>query len=234
MRTPKLGSVAGRGRGTAKQAARRGGEAGDIRASVSPTGRLTPALGRDRVRTPDSSKRAPFAARVARTGKSRDDRSTAQTPAHIRAIGVPLDHADRDYLRRKLGRKLGKFGIAIERVSVRIEDVNGPRGGADKRCEIKTVLSGLPSVVVTRVHHSLQAAMDGALERVGHAVGRALQRRRTRSMRRPDSASLVAAAPQAAVVPTRKRRGSRTRRDGPSDSVSKRRPRRLAPITIPG
>ncbi|MCC6474955.1 MAG: HPF/RaiA family ribosome-associated protein, partial [Burkholderiales bacterium] len=65
----------------------------------------------------------------------------------------------------------------------RIEDVNGPRGGADKRVEIKVVLSGLPSVVVTEQHRSLQAATDRALDRAERAVRRALQRRRTRATR---------------------------------------------------
>lgn len=122
------------------------------------TGRNTPSLGRDRVRTPDSSKRAPW-------------------PAYIRAAGVELDQADRDYVRRKLGRKLGKYESSVERASVRIEDVNGPRGGSDKRCRIKVVLRGLPSVVVEHQHAALQAAIDGALDRAGRTVARQLQRR---------------------------------------------------------
>lgn len=123
------------------------------------TGRNSPGLGRNRVRKPDSPQRAPMA-------------------AYIRAAGVEIDRADRDYLQRKLGRKLGKFGADIERVSVRIEDINGPRGGGDKRCRIKAVLRGLPPVVVEEQHSALQAAMDGALERVAHTVTRQLQRRR--------------------------------------------------------
>lgn len=107
----------------------------------------------------------------------------AQTPAHIYASGSFLDRSDRDYLRRKLGRKLGKFARAIERTSVRVEDVNGPRGGIDHRCRIKIVLSGLPSVVVEAQHHTLQAAMDGALDRVERAVRRALVRRRLKPLK---------------------------------------------------
>ena len=103
------------------------------------------------------------------------------SPAHIRAVGVPIEPQDRAYVRRKLGTKLGKFARAIERVSVRIKDVNGPRGGIDKVCRIKVVLSGLPSVVVEEQHASLQAAMDRALRRTESAVRRSVQRRRTRA-----------------------------------------------------
>jgi len=184
-----------RGRSARKGTARRGRGATKVRAPARLTSRVAPALGRGRVRTPDSSRRAPLAARIARPAKRHIGRTAAaQTPAHIRSIGMALDRADRDYLRRKLGRKLGKFATAVERTSVRIEDVNGPRGGVDKRCEIKVVLSGFPSVVVAQRHHSLQAAMDRALDRTERAVRRTLHRRRTKSVRAPRYAELAAAA----------------------------------------
>jgi ribosome-associated translation inhibitor RaiA len=96
-------------------------------------------------------------------------------------VGAAIDVEDRAYVRRKLGMKLGKFARAIERVSVRIDDVNGPRGGVDKRCRIKVVLSGLPSVVVEQQHASLQAAVDRTLRRTESAVRQSVQRRRTRA-----------------------------------------------------
>jgi CBS domain-containing protein len=136
-------------------------------------------LGRERVRKPDSARRAPMPARIARPLKRAAARAEAAgTPVHIRATGSLLNGADEDYLRRKLGRRLGKFASSIERTSVRVDDVNGPRGGVDKRCRIKVVLSGLPSVLVEERHHSLQAAMDRALARVEGVVREATKRRR--------------------------------------------------------
>jgi ribosome-associated translation inhibitor RaiA len=129
-----------------------------------------------------STKRAPFAGRIARPAKLKRNRhSAADIPANIRTAGAPLDAGDRAYVRRKLGMKLGKFARAVERVSVRVRDVNGPRGGVDKLCTIKVVLARLPTVVVEQKHASLQAAIDAALRRTEVAVRRSVQRRTTRS-----------------------------------------------------
>jgi CBS domain-containing protein len=148
-------------------------------------GRITPVLGRDRAPRPDSRRRAPLADRVARAAKRTAGRTmAAETPAFIRSVGTALDAADKSYLRRKLGRKLGKFAPSIERTSVRVEDVNGPRGGVDKRCRIKVVVTGAPSVIVEDRHHSLQAALDGALARAERAVRQITGRRSKKSHRR--------------------------------------------------
>lgn len=100
------------------------------------------------------------------------------TPTYIRSVDSVLSSADRLYLKRKLGQKLHKFAPDVIRSSVRVEDINGPRGGVDKRCRIKVVLRGLPSVVVEELNESLQAAMDGALSRMERTVRRATERRR--------------------------------------------------------
>jgi hypothetical protein len=85
---------------------------------------------------------------------------------------------------RRTARMLAKFGPAVERTSVRLEDVNGPRGGIDKRRQVKVVLKGLHSVYVDERHRSVRAAMDRALARTDPAVRQALQRRRTQPLKR--------------------------------------------------
>lgn len=128
------------------------------------------------------TKRAPLAGRIPRPTKLRRDRhAPSDIPANIRTAGASIDAADRAYLRRKLGAKLGKFARAVERVSVRIRDMNGPRGGVDKAATIKVVLAGLPSVVVEQKHVSLKAAIDAAVQRTERAVRRSVQRRAARA-----------------------------------------------------
>ena len=108
-----------------------------------------------------------------------------QLPIHIRAAQGDLKPVERDYVRRKLNIKLGKYEGSIERISVRLEDVNGPRGGVDQSCRIKVVLRALPSVVFESRDAALNAAVDAALAGVARAVRRTVQRRRMKPLRRP-------------------------------------------------
>jgi hypothetical protein len=103
---------------------------------------------------------------------------------HVRVFGADLGERQRVEVARKLGMKLGKFGSSIERVSVRLTDVNGPRGGVDKRCRVKVVLSGLPSVVVERHHATAKAAIAAALRATDEAVRRVVGRRRMKPLHR--------------------------------------------------
>lgn len=114
--------------------------------------------------------------------------------AHVRVFDAALDDEERAYIARKLGMKLGKFATSIERVSVRITDVNGPRGGVDQRCRVKVVLSGLPSVIVERRHATKEAAIDTALRATEESVRRVLGRRRMKPLHRRTSVRLGTAA----------------------------------------
>ncbi len=130
-------------------------------------------------RIANRTKREPLTDEVTRPAKRKAGRTVApQVPANIRVSGVALSDEDRDYIRQRLGMKLGKFATSIERVTVRVKDINGDRGGIDKVCNIKVVVSGLPSVVVEGQSDSLRAAVNSTLGAVERAVRRVVQRRR--------------------------------------------------------
>ena len=149
--------------------------------------RIRPLTGtRGRPGTPRGSKRAPLPASLPRARKRMSGRADASMiTAHIRALGVGVSADERAYIRRKLGMKFGKFAPSVERITVRIEDANGPRGGVDRVARIKVVLSGIPSVVVEQRGATLAAAIDGALTRAERAVRRSLQRRRMKPIKHP-------------------------------------------------
>ncbi|MEW6268131.1 MAG: HPF/RaiA family ribosome-associated protein [Thermodesulfobacteriota bacterium] len=114
----------------------------------------------------------PFATTIPKKAKATAGRTgAASTPVAIRT-DMDVDEALLDDVRRRLARKVGKFAMHLERMSVRFQDVNGPKGGIDVVCRINAVLSSLPSVVVT------ERAADPALafRRAADAIGRTLRR----------------------------------------------------------
>lgn len=151
--------------------------------------------GRKRPPRPENvTKREPMAGQVPHASKRTLGRTEApQVPVNVRAMGVEVDDETRAYIRRKLGWKLGKFAMSIERVSVRLRDVNGPRGGVDHQCRIRVVLSGLPSVIVEERLASMPAAIDAALVAAERSVRRRVQRRRTTPLERVRRQRLVTA-----------------------------------------
>ena len=139
--------------------------------------------------------RSPLPASLPRPAKLARDRSPAvPPPAHIRVIGGRLEDGDRDAIARKLGRRLGKFASSIERVTVRLSDANGPKGGRDQIVRIKVVLSARPSVVVEERDAAFPRAVDRATNAAAVAVRRSLQRRRLKPLHHR------AARPQIAAV----------------------------------
>lgn len=100
-----------------------------------------------------------------------------RTPLNLRLSGVSLPDDVNDYIRERAARKLGKFAYHIERVTVRLRDVNGPRGGVDIECSIKVVLTGAPSIVVTDQDETARKAFDVVMSSTERTVRRQIERR---------------------------------------------------------
>ena len=109
------------------------------------------------------------------------DRRHPRRPVHVRMHGMRLTSGLRELVRKRVASRLNKFASAIQRVTVRIEDVNGPRGGLDKACRTKVVLRGLGTVLAVHQHHNVRTAIAGALRRAEDGVRRSVARKRTKS-----------------------------------------------------
>lgn len=65
----------------------------------------------------------------------------------------------------------------VPRVKVQLSDINGPRGGVDKRCQLALSTVGAPDVVViTTLASDWRTALDLSLGRATRALTRALRR----------------------------------------------------------
>lgn len=82
---------------------------------------------------------------------------------------------------------LARFEGVVTRVVVRFIDVNGPRGGVDKRCRISAKLKTTGQLVVVGEGASPVEALAGCLDRLVRSVRREIDRRqypRVKNMRR--------------------------------------------------
>lgn len=103
----------------------------------------------------------------------------------IQARDFPLTEALRGHIKRRLGFALSARDGHIQRVKVRLTDINGPRGGVDKNCHIQVVLARLPDVVIEDTEADLYIAIDRAADRAGRTVGRRLMHQRVKYRIRP-------------------------------------------------
>lgn len=96
----------------------------------------------------------------------------------VRFRGLEPSEALRDHAARRIHFHLSRFGHEISSVLVRISDVNGPKGGVDKQCQVTVRGRRLTGVIVDDLSGDAYSAIDMAVERVGRAVGRDLERSR--------------------------------------------------------
>ena len=97
----------------------------------------------------------------------------------IQTRNFPLTDALRNHAKRRLRFALACCDDHIQRVVMRLSDINGPRGGKDKRCHLQVVLAGLPDVLIEDVEADLYVAIDRATDRAGRTVIRKLSRQQT-------------------------------------------------------
>ncbi|GMV23025.1 MAG: HPF/RaiA family ribosome-associated protein [Vicinamibacterales bacterium] len=96
----------------------------------------------------------------------------------VHARGFALTDALHAHVLRRLQSAIGRLGRGVTRVAVRLTDLNGPRGGVDKRCQVQVSLADRAALVVHDTRSDLYAAVDHATNRTGLALSRRLAARR--------------------------------------------------------
>ncbi len=86
-------------------------------------------------------------------------------------------------IERRLGFALGRFASQVNEVAVRLEDVNGPRGGIDQHCRIDASVRPSAYKRAEGKGGSVEAAICQAVDRIAGAVRKDLARRRARRIR---------------------------------------------------
>lgn len=94
----------------------------------------------------------------------------------VRCTGIEPSTGLAEHAKRRIHQHLSRFGHRLRSVEARLGDVNGPRGGRDKRCLVTAHGPGLGVLRVEELHEDVYACMERALERLEEAVGRSIAR----------------------------------------------------------
>jgi len=97
----------------------------------------------------------------------------------IQALDFSLTDALRERVQRRIGFAFGGRDENIQRVEIRLSDINGPKGGEDMCCHIRVMLNHMPEIVIKDIQSDLYIAIDRAVDRAGRSVNRQLSRRIT-------------------------------------------------------
>jgi putative sigma-54 modulation protein len=96
----------------------------------------------------------------------------------IRLRHLELRPAQRALATKRVAAALDRFESRLRLVTVTVEDVNGPKGGADKRCRIRALGERGFAVQATATDLTVGAAVDRAADAIGRNVSRAVGRLR--------------------------------------------------------
>jgi ribosomal subunit interface protein len=97
----------------------------------------------------------------------------------IQARHFTLTDALRSHAEHRLRLALTCCDDHIQRIVIRLSDINGPRGGVDKHCHIQVVLAGLPDVIIEDTEADMYVAINRAADRAGRTLVRRVNRQQT-------------------------------------------------------
>lgn len=129
----------------------------------------------------------------------------------IQSHGFAVTAAIRMHVERRILFALGWADYKVKKVEVRLSDLNGPRGGEDKLCQIQIMATGIPQVVIEDVEADVYVAIDRAADRARRVLTRRLEKQREhRPSRLHEVAMSGADADSEAMADAAVRRASRS------------------------
>jgi ribosome-associated translation inhibitor RaiA len=94
----------------------------------------------------------------------------------------------REQAERRVRFVMRRLTWLVPRAKVQLSDINGPRGGLDKRCQVELKTDSAGTVVITSIARDWRSALDSALTRAARALVRIW--RRGRAHERPGQRTL--------------------------------------------
>ena len=96
----------------------------------------------------------------------------------VRARDIVWNEDLQERVKRSIKFAVDRHKSRIDRISVYLADLNGPRGGVDKLCQITADLRGAEPVRILETGVDVIAVVNRAVRRLGYRIGRCVHRRR--------------------------------------------------------
>lgn len=96
----------------------------------------------------------------------------------MRSQGLVLTEGLRSLAEKQLHYALDWARFEVTKVILHFSDLNGPRGGNDKRCQLRIPLAGMREIVIEETGADLGMAISRAIDRGSRTLERRLSRRR--------------------------------------------------------
>lgn len=97
----------------------------------------------------------------------------------VHGQNIEVTEAIANHVESRFTAALDQHERHVEDVTIRLEDVNGPKGGVDMRCKATIHLRPGEVIVVDEVEDDLYAAISVAADRAKHVVARKLDKIRS-------------------------------------------------------
>jgi len=109
----------------------------------------------------------------------------------IKSRHLAIDQSIQDYIYRKLAFSLDRFEQVLSSLTIRLKDLNGPRGGKDKECQISASLPHSRSLVIVDQDSDLHTAIDRAVDRFKGTLVKLLKRYQSLRKRNKSSKKIL-------------------------------------------
>src|ERR1051325_7761968 len=96
----------------------------------------------------------------------------------VRTRNLAWNEELRKLVERRIVYAVDRHKSRIGRISACLSDLNGPRGGVDKLCQMTADVRGIGTVLITERGSDLLEAISNAAGRLGLRIRNSIERRR--------------------------------------------------------
>lgn len=110
---------------------------------------------------------------------------------HLQVNGLNLTLTENllGHVDKRFRFALDRLEPLVERVTVRLADTNGPRGGADKECKVQVLMKNGNSIVLHEKGGEILSVIDRASDKTKRLVNKRIEKKRAKRRKEAHAAT---------------------------------------------